>query len=85
MNDVPRPDDPGKYDRVFFRIGGGISTLGIAVVSFFFYEGIHSPRSLAQIAGVTDLRLEGTIVGITIVLVGLLIAMGGPVLYCEIS
>lgn len=80
MPDIPETDDRGKYDSLFFRIGGGISVLGVALVSFFLYQGVNSDESLAAAADVTHLRLEATLVGVGIVLLGLCVAVGGPVL-----
>lgn len=83
MPDIPQVDDPGKYDRLCFRVGGAVSVVGIALISFFFYDGVHAEESLAAMADVTHLRVEATILGGAIVLFGLAIAVGGPIAYRE--
>lgn len=85
MPDIPTGDDRGKYDSVFFRVGGGISVGGAAMIAFLYYDRYPSSPSLAEIAGVADRRVEFAAIGLLVVVFGLLVAVGGPILYRELG
>ena len=61
------------------RIGGLLAVAGFAFITLFFYSGRRNSVTIAAEYGFDHLVLEGTLVGLLAIVVGVVIALSGYV------